>query len=178
VAQEPIHWTETIGATQGRPSPGAATHSLSEAERKKVVVEACRPPKDAGFPITHWSMSLLGEHLRKQGYAISDSTAGRILRAEPLQPHRQKMWVNSHDHPPWTRHFTPKHASWLNQIEDAFSILGRRVVDRGSFTSKEDLREKLYSYMIWHNRNGSPFHWSYRPKSWSNNAGQISDRRH
>ena len=27
------------------------------------------------------------------------------------------------EHPRWTRHFTPKHASWLNQIECMFSVL-------------------------------------------------------
>ena len=45
------------------------------------------------------------------------------------------------DHPRWTRHFTPKHASWLDQIECMFSILAARVLARGSFTSVEDLEE-------------------------------------
>jgi hypothetical protein len=81
-------------------------------------------------------------------------------------------------HPRWTRHFTPKHASWLNQIEDAFSVLDHRVIVRGSFTSKDDLRDKLYGYMIWHNQNARPFTWTYRPKSWSDNGGDTSDRRH
>ena len=39
------------------------------------------------------------------------------------------------EHPRWSRHFTPKHASWLNQIECWFSILGRQALARGSFTS-------------------------------------------
>jgi transposase len=39
-------------------------------------------------------------------------------------------------------HFTPKHASWLNQIEMWFSILARKVIRRGSFTSVEDLQNK------------------------------------
>jgi transposase len=82
------------------------------------------------------------------------------------------------EHPRWTRHFTPKHASWLNQIEDAFSILGRRVLARGSFSSKDDLQDKIYAYMIWHNQSAQPFKWSYRPKSWSTNSAQISDGRH
>ena len=40
------------------------------------------------------------------------------------------------EHPRWTRHFTPKHASWLNQIENAFSTFGRRVLSRSSFCSR------------------------------------------
>jgi hypothetical protein len=63
------------------------------------------------------------------------------------------------DHPRWTRHFTPKHASWLNQVEDAFSILQSRVIARGSFTSKDDLRDKIYAYLGWHNQTDQPFHW-------------------
>ena len=41
-------------------------------------------------------------------------------------------------------HFTPKHASWLNQVEIWFSTLSRsKVIGRGSFTSIEDLKSKI-----------------------------------
>jgi transposase len=40
-------------------------------------------------------------------------------------------------------HFTPKHASWLNQIEIWFSILARKLIPRASFTSKQDLKERI-----------------------------------
>jgi transposase len=78
------------------------------------------------------------------------------------------------EHPRWTRHFTPKHASWLNQIENAFSILHRRVIDGGSWASTEELQDAIYSYLIWHNVHGKPFKWSYRPKSWSQNCVESS----
>jgi len=81
------------------------------------------------------------------------------------------------EHPRWTRHFTPKHASWLNQIEQMFSIVDRRVLARGSFASKDDLREKLYAYMLWHNLTDQPFNWSYRPASWKK-IGATSDERY
>lgn len=72
------------------------------------------------------------------------------------------------DHPRWSLHFTPKHASWLNQIECAFSIIGRHVLARGSFVSLDDLRQRVHDYMIWFNQQlAPPFKWSYRPKSWS-----------
>jgi hypothetical protein len=82
------------------------------------------------------------------------------------------------ERPRWQVHFTPKHASWMNQIECAFSILQRRVLQRGSFSSKDDLRDKLYQYMWWHNEREHPFKWSYRPKSWSTNPAQTSCERH
>ena len=77
-------------------------------------------------------------------------------------------------HPRWKRHFTPQHAFWLNQIECAFSILGRRVLTRGSFTSTEDLCTKLYAHMLWHDPTDQPFHWTYRPKSWGTKAARTS----
>jgi DDE superfamily endonuclease len=82
------------------------------------------------------------------------------------------------DHPRWTLHFTPKHASWLNQIECAFSILQRHVLTRGSFRSTEELTQRIYQYMGWFNQQPSnPFRWSYRPKSWGNTIGKISGER-
>ena len=81
------------------------------------------------------------------------------------------------EHPRWTQHFTPKHASWLNQIEVAFSILQRRVLARGSFTSTADLREKIYNYMLWHNEHAIPFTWTYRPKSWDEKSPLSSGGR-
>lgn len=71
------------------------------------------------------------------------------------------------DHPRWKMHFTPKHASWLNQIECAFSLLGRQALARGSFNSLDELRRAVYKYMGWFNsQNAPPFNWTYRPKSW------------
>ena len=242
--------------------------------------------------MTHWSLALLGEWVRSQGLAFSDRSVGRILAQAALQPHRQKMYLTSHDeefrqkrddvlhlyydappqehvicldektgmqalerrypdlamrpgrpvrrefeyvrhgtlclmgaydvrarklfgfvsedhdsdtfvalldvvdqsypegrghlvcdnlsahdtdevhdwleeHPRWTLHFTPKHASWLNQIECAFSILGRHVLARGSFWSLEELRASVHDYLLWFNvTDAAPFNWTYRPKSW------------
>jgi transposase len=62
-------------------------------------------------------------------------------------------------------HFTPKHASWLNQIEIWFSILVRKVIRRGSFTSNEDLRAKIESFIDYFHRTlAKPFRWTYSGK--------------
>ena len=49
-------------------------------------------------------------------------------------------------------YFTPKHASWLNQIEIWFSILARKLLRRGSFTSKQDLKERIEQFIAYFNR--------------------------
>jgi len=56
-------------------------------------------------------------------------------------------------------------------------ILHRRVIARGSFTSTDDLRDKLYEHMVWHNVTDQPFRWTYRPRSWGAGIGRTSDRR-
>ena len=285
----------------GRTEIGPAAFSLSDADAARVEAEACRLPSDVGLPVTHWSASLLGAHVRAEGIEVSDRTVGRILKDADLQPHRQQMYLTSHDdefrekrddvlhvyydapknehivsvdektgiqalerryadiamepgqpmrrefeyvrhgtlcwmgafdvrrgkpfgftseghdsdtfielldvidvvyptgrghiimdnlsahdtpdvnewfdeHPRWTRHFTPKHASWLNQIECWFSILGRQLLARGSFSSKEDLAAKIDAYVAWYLQNDRPFKWSYRPKSWAESSATSAGR--
>ena len=58
--------------------------------------------------------------------------------------------------------YTPKHSSWLNQVEIWFSILVRRVIRRGSFTSKEDLRTKILNFIAYFNQvMAKPFKWTF-----------------
>ena len=58
--------------------------------------------------------------------------------------------------------YLPKHSSWLNQIEVVFGVIMRKVIRRGSFTSVEDLRTKLLSFITYFNRVfAKPFRWTY-----------------
>ena len=58
--------------------------------------------------------------------------------------------------------YTPKHSSWLNQIEVVFGVIVRKVIRRGSFTSVKDLRDKLLNFIDYFNRVfAHPFRWTY-----------------
>jgi len=58
--------------------------------------------------------------------------------------------------------YTPKHSSWLNQIEVVFGVIMRKVIRRGSFTSVADLRDKLVNFIEYFNRVfARPFRWTY-----------------
>ena len=58
--------------------------------------------------------------------------------------------------------YTPKHSSWLNQIETVFGMIMRKVIRRGSFSSVADLRSKLLNFIEYFNRVfAKPFHWTY-----------------
>ncbi len=70
-----------------------------------------------------------------------------------------KAWFTTH--PRWTTHFTPPHASWLNQVELVFSALTRSVLRHGDFASRDDLIDKLDSYIINRNETAKPFRWTY-----------------
>ncbi len=62
-------------------------------------------------------------------------------------------------------HYTPKHASWMNQIEIWFSILVRKLLKRGNFTSVENLKAKVLAFIEYFNQTmAKPFKWTYQGK--------------
>lgn len=59
--------------------------------------------------------------------------------------------------------YTPKHNSWLNQIEIWFGILARRALQRGSFHSTAALRERILAFIDYFNATlAKPFKWTYK----------------
>jgi transposase len=63
-------------------------------------------------------------------------------------------------------HYTPKHASWMNQIEIWFSILARKLLKRGTFTSVEDLKAKVLAFVDYFNQTmAKPYRWTYQGKA-------------
>jgi putative transposase len=62
-------------------------------------------------------------------------------------------------------HYTPRHASWLNQIEIWLSILVRKLLKRGNFVSVADLKDQVLIFIAYYNRTmAGPFKWKYRGK--------------
>ena len=70
-------------------------------------------------------------------------------------------------------HFTPKHGSWLNQIEIWFGVLSRRVLRRGDFASATDMAQKILAYIAHYNAHfAHPYEWTY-----TGQPGASGDRR-
>jgi putative transposase len=62
-------------------------------------------------------------------------------------------------------HYTPKHSSWLNQIEIWLSILTRKLLKRASFTSVSALVAKVLAFIDYYNQTmAKPFKWTYEGK--------------
>lgn len=70
-----------------------------------------------------------------------------------------KAWFATHHR--WHVHYTPPHASWVNQVELFFSILQRKVITNGDFASRDDLVTKLLTFITDYDQTARPFRWTY-----------------
>ena len=61
-------------------------------------------------------------------------------------------------------YYTPKHCSWLNQVEIWFSILSRRLLRRASFSSIGNLAERIMRFIAQYNLAAKPFKWTFKGK--------------
>lgn len=89
------------------------------------------------------------------------------LILDNLQVHKTpevQKWLADPLHARFNVHFTPTHASWLNQIEIWFSILARQLLKRGTFRSKEDQARQITAFIEKYNRAAHPFAWTSRGK--------------
>jgi len=86
---------------------------------------------------------------------------GRELQVivDNLNTHKPKQDGWSARHKNVHFHYTPTHASWLNQIEIWFSILSRRALKGARFTSPRQLREAIDRFVAAYNQTAAPFPW-------------------
>jgi transposase len=105
---------------------------------------------------THWSLEVCRLFARLNGIKFEPKKLKR-------GPQRRAFLTDpEHRH---VIHFTPKHGSWLNQVEMWFSVLARRVIRRGNFLSKADLARKILAYIAYYNAyKAHPYAWTYRGK--------------
>ena len=56
---------------------------------------------------------------------------------------------------------TPRHASWLNQIEIYFSVVQRKVLTPNAFTSLADVEDRLLRFQVYYTQHARPFQWRF-----------------
>ena len=90
-----------------------------------------------------------------------DGNAQVGLECDDVSTHHGKevrTWLAHH--PRFVVHFTPVHCSWMNQVEQWFSILQRKRLRIADFESKDHLRAKLDQFIHEWNQHAHPFNWS------------------
>ena len=98
------------------------------------------------------------EHLDQQ---IAPAIKTIHMIGDNLRVHTGKkvqQWLQAH--PRFQFHFTPVHCSWMNQIEQWFSILQRKRLRIADFASKDELRDKLTQFIHQWNEHAHPFNWT------------------
>jgi DDE superfamily endonuclease len=102
---------------------------------------------------THWSLEVCRRvaawcHLPFAPKLLERGVQRRAFLSDPTHQH--------------VFHFTPKHGSWLNQVELWFSILARRFLKRGDFCSPEDFTTRLIDYLdVYNTHHAHPYRWTY-----------------
>lgn len=107
---------------------------------------------------THTALDFLG-FMRKVVRAYPDQELHVILdNSSTHSTDDVAAWLA--ENPQVTFHYTPTSASWLNQVEGFFGILGKQSLSTVDFPTKKALREHLAAFMRSWNANPTPFHWT------------------
>lgn len=112
---------------------------------------------------THQSETLVRYVAKMIG--IPDGDLGEKGKSGILKNMETRAGFLKNDSHPVYFVYTPKHCSWLNQIEIWFGILARKLLRRGSFSSTENLKEKVLAFIEYFNCVlAKPFKWTYDGK--------------
>jgi hypothetical protein len=110
----------------------------------------------------HWVLDNLNTHWSLDVCALLARLNGRPFHPRDLRTGPQRRTFLTDPEYKHVCHFTPKHGSWLNQVELWFSTLARRFLKRGDFASAEEITARLLGYLDDHNaRRAHPYRWTY-----------------
>jgi transposase len=108
---------------------------------------------------THMSEALVRLVAKRCGIDVDLGVKGKSGVLESMKTRKRFLADKSHR----IRFvYTPKHTSWLNQVEIWFGVLGRRLLRRGSFASTDELARRVLDFIDYFNRTmARPYRWTY-----------------
>jgi transposase len=110
----------------------------------------------------HWVVDNLNTHWSLEVCLQVAQWCGIEVPKKELKTGTQRrafLSEQSHKH---VFYFTPVHGSWLNQVELFFSVVVRKLLKRGDFSSPEEFEERLQRWLSWYNQeHAHPYRWTY-----------------
>lgn len=111
----------------------------------------------------HYARRRRREFLDFMNDVLADHPQGEVhVILDNLNTHKPKCDRWRARHPRVRFHYTPTHASWLNQVECWFSILTRSALTGVSFTSPAQVRAAIDRFVAAYNPRATPFEWTKR----------------
>lgn len=118
-----------------------------------------------GTVITRCGPTRTGDDLEAFMEVVAKEIPGTVdVVWDNLNIHHGERWekFNAKHQNRFRFHYTPLHASWVNQVELWFGVLQRRCLTNGSFGSVEQLRSTVAAFVAYWNREAKhPFRWSF-----------------
>ena len=144
------------GSVMGLLTPNRPAEVFAE-----FVAWLCDYYHDAGQ--LHVVLDNLNTHYHEQTCRIIAEVCGCRV-ADLSTPQARRQFLTNPDKAV-VFHFTPSHASWLNQIEIWFSLLTAKVIRRGDFASVADLEDKIIAFIRYYNKHlAKPYQWTFTGK--------------
>ena len=114
------------------------------------------------WPQITWVLDNLNTHWSLEACEILAALNGRPFWPRALKTGRQRRAFVADGDYPYRFVFTPKHGSWLNQVELWFSVLARRFLRRGDFAGAREFEARLQRFLEEYNaRHAHPYRWTY-----------------
>ena len=166
------HGTQCLIASFDVVTGQSIAPTIGDTRTEEDFLEHCKRTVDL-HPDSHWrlvmdqlnthcSASLVMWVIAMEGLQLTAEEIGVKCKSGILGSQATRKEFLSHEDRRIRFVYVPKHSSWLNQVEIWFSVVVRRVLRRGNFTSVGALRERLLSFIDYFNRTmAKPYRWTY-----------------